>query len=603
MRLLNCRTLQLEWFADDSIPEYAILSHRWDKGEVEFKDMRHLSKARRKEGFAKVRNSAKRAFKKHEVEYIWIDTCCINKDSSAELSEAINSMYAWYKNSTVCLVYLSDVPGDEPITSNSRFGGSVWFTRGWTLQELIAPERVEFYRSDWSSCGTKQDLQKVVACITRIPESVLGDGNLEQYSVAQRMSWASDRETTRVEDVAYSLIGIFDVNMPMIYGEGKKAFMRLQEEIIKRSSDQSIFAWTNARNKPTLLAPSPAYFKDCDDVSYGSHFASSGHLNPYALTNTGLEIHLALLAWSLDVYVGLLGCSRMPKRAKKGRRMSIGIFLFYSDSGRYYRTTFEGLRSISFEDSEMRAFLSGGQVIHGRTVLIHPTIVRNFNCLYGFRIKQGIPNGFWQVASAKANLLAHHWDAESGEVSIDEGTAGTVAVIFFDGLFDSFGQTTFMQLAFDDYFNPCCLIGRCDRDQFNSFRFAIGQSDMLRAYPRRPSPRSPGDREKFPKASWAKEEDGWAVAIGNWKTKKVDVSGRGMCHAYKLTTRTQLFPPKFDLLKTAFPGVYIAFDRFWRSGLKTPRSWQFIYHFPDAPVDAGNHRLVHSSSTPALLNG
>ncbi|KAI6002305.1 hypothetical protein F5J12DRAFT_906395 [Pisolithus orientalis] len=141
--------------------------------------------------------------------WLWIDTCCIDKRSSAELSEAINSMYRWYRNSQMCYVYLND-----------------WFSRGWTLQELVAPKEAEFFNKSWVSIGIKQDLTSLLEDITRIPEKSV-------RAVAHIMSWAADRKTTRVEDRAYSLLGLFGVNMPMLYGEGSKAFQRLQLEIIR----------------------------------------------------------------------------------------------------------------------------------------------------------------------------------------------------------------------------------------------------------------------------------------------------------------------------------------------------------------------------------
>ena len=163
------------------------------------------------------------------------DLCCIDKTSSAELSEAINSMYRWYQESGVCYAYLADVPPNA-------FSKSRWFTRGWTLQELIAPSTVIFLDQKWQEIGTKSSLQRVISEITGIPTDILLGGDLEDASIAQRMSWASKRETTRVEDAAYCLMGIFSIHMPMLYGEGERAFIRLQEEIMRVSDDHSLFA-------------------------------------------------------------------------------------------------------------------------------------------------------------------------------------------------------------------------------------------------------------------------------------------------------------------------------------------------------------------------
>ncbi len=189
--------------------------------------------------------------------YTWIDTCCIDKSSSAELSEAINSMFSWYSKAQVCYAYLSDVDGlgsDNPGQPSSSFWQSRWFRRGWTLQELLAPLEVVFFNKDWVEIGTKTTLASVISSITRIAPRALdrplcGSERVphpcHRHSVAEKMSWAAFRETTREEDRAYSLLGLFDVNMPLLYGEGgEKAFARLQQEIMKQSSDDSILAWS-----------------------------------------------------------------------------------------------------------------------------------------------------------------------------------------------------------------------------------------------------------------------------------------------------------------------------------------------------------------------
>lgn len=237
MRLLNTKTKKLEEF--DRIPSfYAILSHRWQKNEVSFQDMSR-SDVEQLEGYAKLSTACDKALKFGFL-YLWMDTCCIDKSSSSELSEAINSMYTWYKAAMLCIVYLNDIHQDS---WQEKLKESTWFTRGWTLQELIAPSEIIFVDKDWQIIGMKNALNGILAQITGIDKDVLLTGNMGGISVATKMSWASKRQTTRPEDVAYSLMGIFDVNMPTIYGEGEKAFIRLQEEIMKRSNDQSIFVW------------------------------------------------------------------------------------------------------------------------------------------------------------------------------------------------------------------------------------------------------------------------------------------------------------------------------------------------------------------------
>ncbi|KAI6107093.1 heterokaryon incompatibility protein-domain-containing protein [Pisolithus croceorrhizus] len=278
---------------DDESTRYAIVSHRWGK-EVTYKEMTRLhamnpqkkEDVRKRGGYQKIIMGCKRA-KKDGYMWLWIDTCCIDKRSSSELSEAINSMYRWYHNSEMCYVYLHDVDEREfPIKQDfSRFGKSSgwpeWFSRGWTLQELIAPKEVEFFNKDWVSIGTKEYLTSTLEDITRIPERVLNDEEVlggtwspERPCIARIMSWAANRKTTRVEDRAYSLLGLFDVNMPMLYGEGRKAFQRLQLEIIRASSDHSIFAW-NPRaltsSYASILAEDPGWFRGCHDIEVVNH--------------------------------------------------------------------------------------------------------------------------------------------------------------------------------------------------------------------------------------------------------------------------------------------------------------------------------------------
>ncbi|KAK3900647.1 vegetative incompatibility protein HET-E-1 [Staphylotrichum tortipilum] len=270
MRLLNTVTLQLEEFFDTSTPPYAILSHTWGKDEVLFRDLGakpdwdHLKKTK-PSGLAKVL-SAHALAAAQNYDYIWIDTCCIDKSSSAELSEAINSMFRYYRESAVCYAYLSDV------NDVSQLSGSRWFTRGWTLQELIAPRRLELYTANWTCLGEKQDpaLLSAISAASLVDEYVLtGAVAPNAVSVAKRMYWASARTTTRKEDEAYCLMGLFDVNMPLLYGEGEKAFGRLQREITKITDDQSIFAWYGFwvpgssevfACKTSCCAPSPRCF-------------------------------------------------------------------------------------------------------------------------------------------------------------------------------------------------------------------------------------------------------------------------------------------------------------------------------------------------------
>jgi len=250
MWLIEIESMKLVLFQGEP-PPYAILSHTWGKHELSFQDFeKGWSNAESNSGTEKIKHTCEQTLA-DRLHYVWIDTCCIDKSSSAELSEAINSMYRWYQEARVCYAYLVDVEKEH---FAQQFPRSRWFTRGWTLQELIAPQSVIFYDSRWIPLGSKEDLIEDLVPITGIDKGSLQGEDLEKASVAQRMSWAAKRETTRIEDRAYSLLGIFDVNMPMLYGEGKKAFLRLQEEIMKISDDQSLFSWGVSRPLQEILS-------------------------------------------------------------------------------------------------------------------------------------------------------------------------------------------------------------------------------------------------------------------------------------------------------------------------------------------------------------
>jgi hypothetical protein len=228
-------------FVGDDIPKYAILSHTWGKDdeEVTFEDIEKKTGSG-KLGYRKLQFCADQA-KRDDIRYFWIDTCSINKSNNTQLSEAIISMFRWYRRATKCYVYLADVsasgqsptpPFQAPSLQKSR-----WFSRGWTLQELIAPSVVEFFSVEGQLLGSKHSLEQQIHGITGIAVKALQGRSLSDFSVAERLSWAESRETKLEEDKAYSLLGMFNVIMPPLYGEGmESAFRRLHEEIGKRSS-------------------------------------------------------------------------------------------------------------------------------------------------------------------------------------------------------------------------------------------------------------------------------------------------------------------------------------------------------------------------------
>jgi len=377
MRLIDVHTLEITSFSDNNVPEYAILSHTWGATEVTYQEMSLITRMRslsttfdsqatettqeannssvgahptfmlaaiellvrgnwspgsslpdlseeglmKREGYGKIVYSARKA-KELGYSWIWCDTCCIDKTSSSELQESINSMFRWYKDSAVCLVYLNDVQPintDEVIfdtqvthsAASNAFTKCRWASRGWTLQELVAPTSVRFYYQDWSLMGDKREFVEELSSATGIPIFVLENGDVSEISLAERMSWASERTTTRVEDIAYCLLGIFDIQMPLLYGEGEKAFVRLQEEILKTTDDYSLFAWRAApssfpststtfssasSSSPSstyrgLLARSPLEFRRCGPIDRDN----TTSVSPINSTSLGIRIQLEFL--------------------------------------------------------------------------------------------------------------------------------------------------------------------------------------------------------------------------------------------------------------------------------------------------------------------
>ncbi|KAL4067442.1 heterokaryon incompatibility protein-domain-containing protein [Scleroderma yunnanense] len=355
-------------FRNDETTDYAILSHRWIEQEVNYEEMVNLAAMEDKErdeirqckGYQKILDSCGQA-KRDGYEWLWVDACCIDKRSSAELSEAINSMYRWYENSSVCYAYLHDVPGSSlPTTSDKKRyphsnGWPEWFSRGWTLQEMIAPNNVQFFSRDWQCIGDKRSLAHALTGITAVPQHILTNGlSSNRPCVAQIMSWAANRTTTRVEDKAYSLMGLLDVNMPMLYGEGKKAFHRLQLEIIRASNDHSVFAWdplARFGRTGSVLADDPSFFRDCSKMQLMDHNEFIRYLKKYIpeeelhsveedrfgtfpITNRGIQIWLLLCPYigSRSVFEAWLPCRFDPSCPP----VAINLALWDSNYYRYF---------------------------------------------------------------------------------------------------------------------------------------------------------------------------------------------------------------------------------------------------------------------------
>ena len=472
MRLINARTLKLEEVEDETEKEYTILSHRWQDGEVSFSDIQNLEEASQKRGFEKIRESCRLALEDGHS-YVWVDTCCINKDSSAELSQAINSMYRWYQAAAVCYAFLGDVSanqsGDDAVKNSIQAGQ--WFTRGWTLQELLAPHNVQFYDKYWKLLGTKRTLSSAIYSRTGIDVKVLYGNTIASYSIAQRMSWASDRVTRCKEDIAYCLLGLFDVNMPLLYGEGgAKAFLRLQEELIKQSDDHTIFSWSiHGDRQPGLLADSPKALADCgrNKTIRGRTGGSS-----FSLTNRGLSIQLPAYPLTVDTYLVLLDCVRSPLVLDNARNSEprLGMFLrrLYEDD-QYARIKYNGETLMELDTSTRTSKMLKQPLGDFEYVAINVRQVVNVNTTdYHDRI-----NGF-RIATAKIvetdrsgkDLFtfwgAAQWDSQQRLLLMETGDMARMAYL------DISPQDWIIKVigfGFDFEFNPVCFVatyyGQC----------------------------------------------------------------------------------------------------------------------------------------------
>lgn len=370
MRLIDARTLEFAVYNGAAIPPYAVLSHRWNRDEVTFADYADAA-AQNGNRFRKIRHLCSRALA-DDLNFAWIDTCCIDKTNSVELSEAINSMFTWYMDSAICYVFLADYHGPQGL------GQCEWFTRGWTLQELVAPDQVHFYDDRMAYLGSRDTLQPEIHVITGIASEYMGSTNdysektpnVRKASVARRMSWASSRVTERAEDVAYCLLGIFDINIPMMYGEGGvNAFSRLQRAIIAQSDDESLFAWASELDGVRgMFARHPREFQNAKDIIPRPFLLRRP---PIIMTNQGLEVHRlprSLLRRIIvpgakgsadeDPILTLQCVENRPGQAL--RRLAIRVVK--TREGTWARTATSRLESHYLEDGFVDAIYPGGWV-------------------------------------------------------------------------------------------------------------------------------------------------------------------------------------------------------------------------------------------------
>ncbi|KAM3425647.1 hypothetical protein BST61_g7592 [Cercospora zeina] len=330
MWLLDAKTLKLVHFMDDRqvFGRYAVLSHTWHDAEVTFQDVEQAGPGlNKKSAYQKITKVCEQAVR-DGLPFAWIDTCCINKESSAELSEAINSMYRWYTDAAVCYAYLADVdlekanfthstgssqPAPRATQYQTLLRSSRWLTRGWTLQELIAPSKTVFYDKRWRELGdtTIPTLQVALADLTGIDTSLLHDRSaLHALPVAKRLSWAAKRSTTREEDQAYSLLGILGQNMPLLYGEGSRALLRLQEVVLTSTTDQSMLHWTPTDPSQTgmLLAPQLRCFEHCGELLHRPDVFED---EPHDLVSNALRVSLPMreLQGESGVLIAAINCT------------------------------------------------------------------------------------------------------------------------------------------------------------------------------------------------------------------------------------------------------------------------------------------------------
>ncbi|KAM7186226.1 HET domain containing protein [Rhypophila sp. PSN 637] len=280
-----------EFIGEDNLnlPPFAILSHTWEDDEVSLQDLSDPSKCINQRGFLKIKSTCNLAAQ-NGFKYTWIDTCCIDKQASAELSEAINPMFYWYEKAAVCYVYLSDLTAEDDAADTPNLESALkecrWFGRGWTLQELIAPANVRFYGRNWTYIGDKSTLSETISSITNIPADLL----------------RRERQLSDFSILAYCLLGIFDVNLPLIYGEREKAFSRLQQQVLQATGDLSILAWADqhpaTREYSALLAESPSQFAWCSGIQTRPQMNSEEYTTTIVVTRDLLVANMMRFTWA-----------------------------------------------------------------------------------------------------------------------------------------------------------------------------------------------------------------------------------------------------------------------------------------------------------------
>ena len=561
MRLLNTSNLQFVHVPDSEIHhdknQYAILSHRWgaDEDEVSFEDIQLSMDISRKKGLSKLKGFCKLALSEG-CHYGWVDTCCINKGNSSELGEAINSMYRWYMGSKICIAYLEDVPQTQLLSSS-------WFDRGWTLQELIGPKTMIFCNHDWHIIGTKIELTAELSRKTRIPESVLSHATKPSAcSVAQRMSWAAERTTTRVEDRAYSLMGLFDVYMPMIYGEREKAFLRLQQHIVQKSKDESIFAWCtefpgNLKTYSGLFAPSPSAYVHCSEIiqtrGSGGFSEVNGELSiPLKMAPHSMETYSALIhcTHSMETYSALLHCTH---RAKPDHNVSI-LIAPTSDEAIYVRVRDVGDGSHTLiPSSDQERF------VEQQIRVVDPT-EPPVTFFYGFWLRTLQPPGYAQYQTVvlsnsrapRTDLIHQHGYTQGAAGLIHMRSRSTTEC-------SAWSHVRWIKFGFDMEFNPVLSLfsAKHSRRLQTDFEGALAlgpESDLHRGLMR--------FERKTPNGPWPSERNKWKEGAFTITIEKKKRYYRKTFHAINLTISVQL-ETKDDFEETDDSGLPLSPMSIW----------------------------------------
>lgn len=526
-RLINAHTLKLEVYSP--LKQYAMLSHLWEEEEVNFSDLQMSAKAPQMKGFQKIRRFCEVAAK-DGYSYVWVDTCCINKASGAELTETINSMYRWYQSSAVCYVFLGDVSSGPP---SDRLTASRWFTRGWTLQDLLAPRDLRFYDQQWNLLGTRQTLAHWLHLRTGIGEEILNGGSFSRYSIAQRMSWVSDRVTFRDEDIAYCLLGIFGVHIPFLYGEGREnAFLRLQLEIMKNFDDDTIYSWPiQGDYQPGLLADSPKAFAGCQHTEA---IPSPRSYSQFSFTSRGFSINVQATPWIVDTYLVPLFYKVSPSNASTDGHLH-GIFLRkLSEDQQYARIKYNG-RTFMQLDASYWTHQMQNQALGERRVrpiqqievYVRQTVkvgTSDYNDrINGFRI--ATPELLKRTSSGNDLFTVSrvaHWDAQQRLMLMKAGDPGIAGYL---DISPQHRKIKIISLGFDFDFNPVCFVAAADgigeKPRFlnprGEYRTATGGTDFQGIFSRSP----------FDELGWSEVHEGRALEQrkGLWALKGDRITG------------------------------------------------------------------------------